>query len=535
MFFVNFEPYSFMEHKYCSDKFWQILSVCLMMVTAILALFFWEGHQGFSMQDEGFLWYGAQRVLMGEVPFRDFQSYDIGRYYWSAGWMLLSGNNGVVTLRVAAILFQILTCLIGLSVIIRNSSKQSLFFWLLMVITLTVWMFPSYRLFDLSLPIVLIAALSCLVEQPSRSRYFLAGLIVGLLAVFGRNHGVYAAVGSISVIIYLMIKRESGPGPVAAFSCWLVGVVTGFLPVLMFIAFVPGFAPVFWESFRALFEIKTTNFSLPVPWPWLVPFGKLSFLRMLHDVLKGIFFLGLIIFGALGILGIIRQRLNNKHVSSVLIASVSLALPYAHYAYSRADVEHLALGMPPFLLGIFGLLAKRSAGIKWTFAVLLCSATLFFALPEHPGWYCDGKQKCVAIKVDGDSLKVRSHTAHNLTALSMLAQKFAPGDRTFIAVPYYPGAYAALERKSPIWVIYASYPRSEAAQQAEIERIKAANPGFAVIDNFPLDGHKHLQFSTTHPLVEKYIRDHFERLNDLETNPAIYRSKQRKDNHESGL
>lgn len=514
------------EAKHFLDKHRYIISIFLMIVIGILAIFFWEGHQGFKLWDEGFLWYGAQRVLVGEVPLRDFMSYDIGRYYWSAAFMSLLGDNGIITLRMAATIFQAIALCIGLSVLIRSSTKQARIYWFMAVITLIIWMFPQHRLFDISLPIVLIGALSFLIEQPTRSRYFLTGLIVGLVAIFGRNHGIYGVVGSISVMIYLIAMHDSGPRLITAFSFWLLGVVVGYLPVLMFLAVVPGFAVAFWESIRMmLFEIKATNLPLPVPWPWLVTFEKLSSLWTLRVMIIGVFFIAIIVFGVLGIVWVIRQGLQKKPTPSVLIACVFLALPYAHYAHSRADLEHLALGIPPFLVGIFALLASQPVKIKWPFAELLCCASIFVMLPAHPGMYCYSNQPYVEFNVAGDKLKVDRETATNLTILNNLAEQFAPSGRTFIAAPFWPGAYAALGRKSPMWEIYALAPRSAAFQQAEIERIKNANPGFAIIDDYPMDGRDDLRFRNTHPIIDQYIRDNFERLNDFTQNHAIYKSK----------
>jgi hypothetical protein len=371
-------------YKHFPDNPRTIISILLMTVTGILALFFLESHQGFSLLDEGYLWYGAQRVMVGEVPMRDFIAYDIGRYYWSAAFMSLLGDNGIVSLRVAIAVFQSVALFIGLALLARSPAKQSRLFWLLAAITLVAWMAPQCRLFDTSLPIMLVGALAFLVEQPSRRRYFLTGLIVGLVAVFGRNHGIYGVAGSLGVMIYLTAKRESGPSLVTAFASWLLGVVVGYLPVLVFLAVVPGFALAFWESIRLLFEVKATNFPLPVPWPWLVPLGQLSTVGMLRGVLEGIFFIAIVVFGVLGIVWIIRQRLQNKPVFPTLIASVFLALPYAHYAYSRADIAHLAPGIPPFLIGILALLVSQPAKIKWPLATLLCGTSLLVMLPMHP-------------------------------------------------------------------------------------------------------------------------------------------------------
>jgi len=89
----------------------------------------------------------------------------------------------------------------------------------------------------------------------------------GLVAVFGRNHGVYGIAGSIGVMVWLNIKRTEGPGLIKGFALWAGGVMVGFMPIILMALLVPGFAVAFLENALHVFEKKTTTIPLPVPWP----------------------------------------------------------------------------------------------------------------------------------------------------------------------------------------------------------------------------------------------------------------------------
>ncbi|WP_025039842.1 hypothetical protein [Nitrosospira briensis] len=484
----------------------------------VFALFLWQGHKGFLIWDEGFLWYGAQRVMLGEVPIRDFMSYDPGRYYWSAALMSLWGDNGIMALRGAVAVFQVIGLFVALLLIARSARTPNFPYLVLSAIILVAWMYPRHKLFDISLSILLMGVLTFLVQHPTRRRYFLAGLCVGLVAVFGRNHGMYGVLGSLGVMGWLTIKRVDDPGFIKGVTLWAIGVMVGFTPLLLMALLVPGFATAFWESLLFFLEIKATNLTLPVPWPWRAAFDSLSVGKAIREVLVGLFFIAIVIFGILAIAWVTLQKFHKRVVPPALVAAAFLALPYAHYAYSRADVSHLAKSIFPLLVGCLVLLATQPARTKWPLALVLCGASLW-VMHIHPGWQCRASKQCVNIEISGSELSVNARTASEIALLRKLAAEYAPNGQSFIATPFWPGAYPLLGRKSPMWEIYALFPRSKSFQQLEIERIKAANPGFILIFDFSLDGREELRFCNTHALIHQYILDNFELLPES-PNPA---------------
>jgi hypothetical protein len=517
------------ESVFCRQSNKQIILLAVFTGILITVLFMLQSHIGFNIADEGYLWYGAQRVLKGEVPVRDFMAYDPGRYYWSASFMRLLGNNGLVTLRIGEAVFQALGLFLGLFILVRYQQQKNGIFLLLVASTLLVWMFSPFKVFDTSVAVALVAIFTYLAEQPSVRRYFWTGVVVGLSSFFGRNHGLYGGLGSVGLIIYLTFKKND-ISVFTAFAYWLTGVFLGFLPILGMLAIVPGFFAAFWESIRFLFEINATNLPLPVPWPWRVPFGQISWVESLRYVFVGFFFIAIVVYPLASLVYLLQAKIKHIPTSSspLFVATAFTALPYVHYAFSRADVSHLSLGIFPFLIGVFALLSDRPKIIKLLLSLFLFSVSLFVLLPMYPLWQLIHYKNWIETEVGEDKIKVDPVTANNLVMLKKLAKAYSPGERSFLTTPFWPGAYAVLERKSPIWEIYALFPRSNAFQAAEIKRIQHANPGFVLVLDAQLDGRDDLRYQNTHPLINQYIRDNFVPVNSLtlDSDYHIYKNKQ---------
>lgn len=124
-----------------------ILALAVSFVLTAL-FYFLQADIGLKIGDEGFLWYGTMATASGKIPFRDFQSYDPGRYYWTAAWSFILGD-GLMALRLSVAIFQGIGLFFGLLAVRRVvSSWWGLF---LAGLLLILWMHPRHKLFESSI------------------------------------------------------------------------------------------------------------------------------------------------------------------------------------------------------------------------------------------------------------------------------------------------------------------------------------------------------------------------------------------------
>lgn len=470
-----------------------------------------QADKGLNLWDEGFLWYGVQRVISGEVPIRDFMAYDPGRYYWSAGIMQLLESQGIVALRMTISLFQFIALFVALRLLIstcQDRQNQARFFLLISGFVLFLWMIPQHKTFDIAFSIFLLGAVSFYLHQTSLRRAFALGLLVGFAACFGRNHGVYGVLASLFTLIYASLDQRQLNVFFRSGFAWAAGVLIGFTPILFMLITVPDFAPAFWESIVFLFEIEGTNLPLPVPWPWTVDLAG-SFENVTRQFLIGVFFVAILVFAIVGLCWLFFMACLRRQVNPTLAASMLLALPYAHVAFSRADLGHLAQGIFPFLIGVLIMLSRLPGMIRVGGLCLVLLASAWVTAIKHPAWHCWSTGRCESVSVLEDTLQLDLSVAKHVALIQDLDKHYAADGRNVLITPFWPGAYALLEKKSPMWEIYALFPRSRRFQEAEIARIQEAEPGFVIVLDIALNGRDDLRFKHSHTLIYQYIVDHF--------------------------
>ncbi|MES2581566.1 MAG: hypothetical protein V4627_02520 [Pseudomonadota bacterium] len=487
---------------------WLFVLPCVLVALS----FTLQGRKDFNLWDEGFFWYGAQRVLAGDVPIRDFFAYDPTRYYWAAAVMGLLGDNGVVSLRLGAALAQVIGLFLALNLIspFRKPHRHAdLLLLLASTVVLMLWMYVYYKVYDVVAALVLLTVLAWWLEKPSVQRFFVLGIGVGFVATIGRNHGVYGLVGCAGAIACGNFPRQGVVDWLAALVVLGTGIAIGFAPVWVAMLVVDGYAAAFLESVYYLFEIQATNIPLPVPWPWSPNLLTLSPGLAVHGFFAGLCFVALLAFPVVSIPWILVSKFKDKPVQPAFVAAAVLAVPYAHYAFSRADVPHLSFAIFPLLMGCLLAAQQLQPTFKWLLLAALVFISGLLMLPLQPAGKCLIVHRCVDVNVAGDVIRLPEKKAAEVRIVQRLVADHVPAGGGMLVTPSWPGAYPLVGQKSPVYDIYTLLKRSDSFQHKEIARLAEAKPSLVVVVEEPLDGGESHFLRNTSPLVYAYVLKHF--------------------------
>lgn len=159
---------------------------------------------GFGMTDEGFYWYDTQRMPEGDVPLRDFMSYDIARYYWVAWLIYLMGSEGLYPARLADMAFQAVGMGVGVHLCLlcwRGHGAARYVYGIVVALAIKIRDLSHYKSYDHAASLMAVGALFMILERKDTLGWVLAGVVFGVAAMMARNHDLYAVVAASLVLI----------------------------------------------------------------------------------------------------------------------------------------------------------------------------------------------------------------------------------------------------------------------------------------------------------------------------------------------
>lgn len=509
------------------------LNLLVLSALMVILVFLLQGNVGLNLPDEGFLWYGTMRTALHEVPVRDFQSYEPGRYYWGALWFKLLWDDGILALRVSQAVFQFVGLSLALLLLRRLIGS-----WVGLIFAAAIllrWMVPGWKIYE---PVIVIAAIYfavLIIEDPSRLRYLLAGVFTGLAAFFGRNHGMYCGVAFLLLTVFLNWKLKRAL--LERLGILSLGVVIGYAPMLLMFVFVPGFFSQVKQDI--LFNLHNgTNLPLSVPWPWRQTYTSVGAREAVNRLVVGLLYLAFPIFYLCALARIFFKRA----VPPVFLASALIGVMYLHYTFARPQLFYLAWTIPPFILGLLAvpaLFSKQSKAITiavWTVlafftlgALELSSENLFTAklkaftkatlMRRYGGDFeqAMNAQGLVKAELTNDHVWIAKDTATLIDSVKAMQRNLIQRRDGLLVAPYYPGLYSVLSKRSPLWEIYFLLPRPLDEQERMVRELESKGVDWALVCHHYVDDRPELAFENTHSLLWLYLSTKFEPVQTEET------------------
>lgn len=483
-----------------------------------LGVFLLQWRYGFNLGDEGWLWYISKRTALGDVPLRDFFSYDPGRYYWSAFIFKLLGRSGFYEQLLANYLFAIVGLTFTYLAMLRAGLSRT---WRMLILLLlgVVIGFPRHKIYEQTLSLIAVAALAFVFAAPQRmKRWLLLGIVIGLAAFFGRNSGIFCFIAALLAFALLKLRGERVRGA-RAIGIVAAGIAIGYSPMIFMVVLVRGFARPFFES---VLLTPRWAWSLPIPFPWHVHLKGLHGLDLLQA--RAVSWLCVVVPLTYAFLLWRTARLKRGlDGAEWLAAAASCAgLGFLIHAFYTSDFFHIAQGVVPFVVA-----AGAFAGHLWstherrlslsTLAPFSTLAVLIFLvlacwlpmepLVQHFRIEANAPLSVTQIAIDSRDFEVPVEQADLMKTIEGAFQDCGARDGAFFEAPYYPGLYAFLNTRAPTWDTFFLWPRSEQIQQNEIGSLQRNGATvFLMNDKFAMNGRNTLKLSATNPQLLAYIK-----------------------------
>lgn len=342
-----------------------IIAGAIFLLTIVLFSFDWTNGLAGGVSSVG-----AERVLAGEIPYRDFWTmYAPGHFYLLALIFYLFGTHLLVEIISATVVTAAAAS--SLYLLTRKCDGSMILGVVSVAIFLAAMLNTGYYRYFGSYPITILLvflSLYCLISYlyNMQPRYlFLAGLLVGAAIVTKHDVGIYTAIFSTAgLAAHHFISRgssDSGSQPSFLLSSmrYCAGVALLSLPVYLYFLFAAGN-----DMVRDLLIFPLSDFPLSRPeyYPGVIPRSIRggSNLKTLHNFVNYLCFNIPLFFAILGLASAVVTYRKRRAIEFALAVMFLFAFAL-HYnaAHVQINTHIISLSVYGALLGLLSLRVFR--------------------------------------------------------------------------------------------------------------------------------------------------------------------------------
>jgi hypothetical protein len=200
------------------------------MVVFLLSLIYFLSFIRYGLPyDEGYLLDGVERIMEGQVIYRDFHhTYAPGRFYLLGAVFAVTGKH-ILAERFVFVLLQALKCMLAFLIVRRITRSDYAYLAPLLIVAAPG---PWHKVFFSSVGLLSVYAIMSALRRDTAKSYLLAGVAAGACAVFRQDAAGFAVIGGAAAVVVFHIKERRGVGGIlkrwlwlAAGACAVIGAV----------------------------------------------------------------------------------------------------------------------------------------------------------------------------------------------------------------------------------------------------------------------------------------------------------------------
>jgi len=427
---------------------------------------------GIDFADEGFLAYGAVRVMQGQIPHLDFVSLQPPLAFYTTAAMFKLCGISLVTLRYLGIGIY-LGIPLTIFAIARHLCGRCLSFSAAvpsLMLGITYFNFVPFSVWQgitASLLSVLCFLYASSNNQGKSPRYYalIAGMLSGASMLFRHDQGLYTV---ISIFVYILTLRYTDHSHSVALKpdlkrlafFWISGMALVFLTSGIYCLIVGAIPEMFKQLI--LFPITTYAHTSSLPFPRFESDRVLSYNAMVF-----LYYLPPLI-DALAIIWIFAQKMKGRfslNETKLLFITTWSGLFYCQ-VLTRSDNHHLLITLAPFFIlcawfwHIIGENMKHVISIKYkssdfsvhipllasSIAALIIGCYLIVLKPVFLSPLFEPREP---ILLERAGVQIQSQDARALKKIIEGVQNIVRPDESILCLPYQPMLYFLCERRNP--------------------------------------------------------------------------------------